>query len=185
MKTDNLEELFQGLDFDVTEPKDGHQQRFEEKLKGSSKKNTRSSGIIPLWLPWMAVAACFLIAVVLFGNTLNPSLDAQGELASVSPEMAETQDFYASVINKELYRLEQEKTPETEAIVQDALKQLEILENDYNKLKTDLVKSGQDQRVIYAMISNFQKRIDLLNQVLEKVNTINTLKISPHENNLL
>jgi len=60
-----------------------------------------------------------------------------------------------------------------------------VLENDYNKLKSDLVKSGQDHRVIYAMISNFQKRIDLLNKVLEKVNNINTLKNSPHENNLL
>ena len=95
----------------------------------------------------MAVAACFLIAVILFGNIYYPGMNNQGELASVSPEMAETQDFYASVINKELYKLEQEKTPETQTIIQDALKHLEILENDYNKLKTDLVKSGQDQRV--------------------------------------
>ena len=185
MKTDNLEELFRDLDLDVAEPIEGHQQRFEEKLKGNSNKKIRPSGVIPLWFPWMAVAACFLIAVLLFGNVLNPDLNAQGDLASVSPEMAETQDFYASVITKELYRLEQEKTPETEAIVQDALKQLEVLETDYNRLKTDLVKSGQDKRVIYAMISNFQKRIDLLNQVLEKVNNINTLKITPRENNLL
>ena len=84
-----------------------------------------------------------------------------------------------------LYPLEQENTPETQAIVDDALKQLEILDTDYNKLKTDLVKSGQDKRVIYAMITNFQQRIDLLNKVLEKVNNINTLKITPHENNLL
>ena len=185
MKTDELEELFQALDFDVAEPKAGHQQRFEEKLGGGSKKKVKSSGIIPLWLPWLAVAACFLVAVILFGGVFDPNLKNQGELASVSSEMAETQDFYASVIKKELYHLEQEKTPETEAIIQDALKQLEILENDYTRLKTDLVKSGQDQRVIYAMISNFQKRIDLLNQVLEKVNNINTLKITPHENNLL
>lgn len=185
MKTDNLEELFQGLDFDVAEPTAGHQQRFEEKLRGNSKKNLSSSGVIPLWLPWMTVAACFLLAVIIFGNVYGPGSNNQGELASVSPEMAETQDFYASVIKKELYKLEQEKTPETEAIVLDALKQLEILENDYTRLKTDLVKSGQDQRVIYAMISNFQKRIDLLNQVLEKINNINTLKITPHENNLL
>lgn len=185
MKTDNLDELFQTLDFDVAEPEAGHEQRFREKLDSGSRKSTRTSGIIPLWLPWMALAACFLIAVVLFGGFFDPNQQNHGELASVSPEMADTQDFYASVITRELTKLEQEKTPETEAIIQDALKQLEILETDYNKLKNDLVKSGQDKRVIYAMITNFQRRIDLLNQVLEKVNNINTLKITPHENNLL
>lgn len=185
MKTDNIEELFRELDFDLAEPKAGHQQRFQEKLKKDLKQKKGPSGAIPLWLPWLAVAACFLVAAILFGNIYDPALSNQGELASVSPEMAQTQEFYASVITKELYRLEQEKTPETEAMVQDALKQIEVLENDYNKLKSDLVKSGQDHRVIYAMISNFQKRIDLLNKVLEKVNNINTLKNSPHENNLL
>lgn len=185
MKTDNLEELFQALDFDVAEPEAGHEQRFREKLDSGSKRSVKSSGIIPLWLPWMAMAACFLIAVVLFGGFFNPNQQNQGELASVSSEMADTQNFYASVIKRELYQLEQEKTPETQAIIEDALKQLEILETDYNKLKTDLVKSGQDKRVIYAMITNFQQRIDLLNKVLEKVNNINTLKITPHENNLL
>lgn len=185
MKTDNLEELFKELDFDVAVPSEGHGQRFQKKLKGHSPSRKKNPRDFPLWIPWLAVAACFLIGVILFGKTFNSNLGAQGELASVSSEMAETQDFYASVITKELYRLEQVKTPETEAIIQDALKQLEILETDYTKLKSDLVKSGQDPRVIYAMISNFQKRIDLLNKVLEKVNNINTLKITPHENNVL
>ena len=185
MKTDNLDELFQTLDFDVAEPEAGHVQRFRDKLDSGSKRSVRSSGIIPLWLPWISMAACLLIAVVLFGGFFNPSQQNHGELASVSSEMADTQNFYASVIKKELYQLEQEKTPETEALIQDALKQLEVLETDYNKLKNDLVKSGQDKRVIYAMITNFQQRIDLLKKVLEKVNTINTLKITPHGNNLL
>ena len=168
MKTDNLEELFQTLVFDVAEPEAGHVQRFRDKLDSGSKKSVRSSGFIPLWLPWMAMAACFLIAVVLFGGFFDPNKQNHGELASVSSEMADTQNFYASVIKKELYQLEQEKTPETEALIQDALKQLDVLETDYSKLKNDLVKSGQDKRVIYAMITNFQQRIDLLNKVLEK-----------------
>ncbi len=84
-----------------------------------------------------------------------------------------------------MQHLKEQKTPETEAVINDALDQLEILENDYDKLKKDLGKSGQDKRVIYAMISNFQKRIDLLQMVLEKVNTINTLKNTSHENNII
>lgn len=182
MKNEKLEELFQSPDFDIAEPAANHEQRFREKLEHQNKTHTTKAGVISLLLPWMAMAASLLIAFILFQGVYNNQHNQKRELASVSTEMKETQDFYASVIKKELYSLEQEKTPETEKIIQDALKQLQVLETDYEKLKTDLVKSGQDKRVIYAMISNFQQRIDLLNNVLEKVNTINTIKKTPHEN---
>ena len=186
MKNDNIEELFKSLDFDIAEPSGNHQERFRSKLKQRSRKRTKSSGIISLWLPAMAVAATFLIAFLLFQGVFNTGqFNQKQDLASVSSEMKTTQNFYSSVITKELYNLKQESTPETEAIIHDALKQLEILEKEYERLKTDLSKSGQDKRVISAMISNFQKRIDLLNNVLEKVNTINELKNASNENYIL
>lgn len=185
MKTDNLDDLFKKLDFDQEEPAADHEQRFREKLRSQKKKKVSNSGVIPLWLPGLAIAATFLMAFLIFQGVFNAPFNQQQDLATVSPEMKETQNFYASVIKQELETLENEKTPETEAVIDDALRQLQILENEYNRLKKDLSKSGQDKRVIYAMINNFQKRIDLLNSVLEKVNTINTLKHNPHENNLL
>lgn len=185
MKTDNLKDLFDELDFDVAEPAVHHEDRFRQRLKQRSKKKTARTGVISLWLPGLAIAATFLLAVLIFkGLTGNPFVQQQ-ELANVSPEMKETQDFYASVIKTELENLKEQKTPETEAVINDALQQLEVLENDYEKLKEDLGRSGQDKRVIYAMISNFQKRIDLLKIVLEKVNTINTVKSTTHENKII
>ena len=185
MKKEPLDELFASLDFDVAEPTSGHRDRFEEKLRESKRRKIKRSKIFPLWAPLLAVAASILVAVLLFPAALGLGNANRGELASVSPEMAETQNFYSSVITRELASLEREKNPETEAVVADALKQLSLLEQDYEKLKNDLVESGQDNRVIYAMITNFQKRIDLLNQVLEKINTIKTLKAIPNENHIL
>lgn len=185
MKNDQLEELFHSMDLDIAEPSRNHRRRFEEKLEQNSQRKLSRSGVISLWLPGLAIAASFLIVFLLFQGGYNEFFIQKGELASVSPEMKDTQNFYASVIQKELESLEEEKSPETENIIRDALKQMSILENDYEKLQTDLVKSGHDRRVIHAMISNFQQRIDLLNQVLEKVNTINELKNLPHENNFL
>lgn len=187
MKNDNdLQDLFRGLDFDIAEPSVDHKERFRQKLRQRpGKKKTRNNGIISLWGPVMAIAASFLVAFLLIQGDLSNPFSTKQELANVSPEMRQTQDFYSSVIRNELAALEEQKTPETEAVISDALKQLEILESDYEKLKTDLGKSGQDNRVIYAMISNFQKRIDLLQMVLEKVNTINSLKNTNHENNTI
>lgn len=187
MKTDNdLKDLFDGLDFDIAEPSANHEEKFREKLrKQQPQKKARHNGVITMWLPGLAIAASFLIAFLLFQGAFNDPFSQKQELANVSPEMKQTQDFYSSVIRRELAALEDQKSPETEAVINDALNQLQILENDYDKLKKDLGKSGQDKRVIYAMITNFQKRIELLQTVLEKVDTINTLKNSSHEDNII
>lgn len=183
---DELKELFEGLDFDIAEPAPQHEDRFRERLRQRPNKNqSANKGVIRLWLPVMAVAASFLLAVLLFQGVFTDPFSQEQELASVSPEMKQTQEFYSSVIRSELAALQEQKTPETEQVINDALSQLDILEKDYAALKKDLGKSGQDKRVIYAMITNFQKRIDLLNMVLEKVNEINTLKNTNHENNII
>ena len=185
MKTDNLKDLFDELDFDIAEPAKDHEERFRQKLKSRSLKKTKQNGVISLWLPVMSIAATLAIAFVIFQGVFGNPLNQGTELANVSPEMKETQNFYASVIQTELENLKDQKTPETEAVINDALKQMDKLEQSYESLKKDLGKSGQDQRVIYAMISNFQQRIDLLKNVLEQVNTIKTLKNKSHENNII
>ena len=187
MKADkDIEKLFEGLDFDIAEPTPNHEDRFRDKLRQRpQKQNQKHKGIISLWGPVMSIAATFLVALLLIqGGIANP-FSTEQELANVSPEMKQTQEFYSSVIRAELASLQEQKTPITEAVIEDALAQLEVLENDYDNLKKDLGKSGQDKRVIYAMISNFQKRIDLLKTVLEKVNNINTLKNTNHEDNII
>lgn len=78
-------------------------------------------------------------------------------------------------------KLNNERSPLTEQIITDAIEQIQLLENDYQKLKTDLTESGNDQRVINAMISNFQSRIEILNTVLEQIETIKELKFNTNE----
>lgn len=185
MKSDNLKDFFDELDFDIADPAEGHEERFREKLKKQPGKKTKKSGVITLWAPIMGIAASILVAFLIFQGITGSPFGQGQELAKVSPEMKQTQDFYSTVIQSELEKLQAEKTPETEAVIQDALKQLEVLEKDYQNLRKDLGESGQDERVIYAMISNFQKRIDLLQTVLEKVEVIKTLKNKRHENTVI
>lgn len=186
MKNDNINELFKELDFDNKEPATGHKTRFFEKLENQHNQN-KNSGFKGykrnLWAPMLSVAAILAISFMVLSGFFNINSDGKsGELASVSPEMKETQQFYTQLIKTELASLKAEETPETEAMVKDALIQLEKLEIEYDKLKEDLQKSGQDKRVIYAMISNFQQRIDLLNEVLTQIENIKTLKNQSDEN---
>jgi len=182
MKEDNIDKLFGRLqgEFDLNEPETGHEARFLSKLDNktiaiNSRKNS-------WWKPLMGIAASIVLLLSL--GVFTQKSQASNDLASVSPEMQKTQDFFTTSINAELKKLNAEKSPETEALINDALKQIGILEGEYEKLKTDLYESGNDSRVIHAMISNFQNRIDILNTVLEQIESLKELKNNTNENSI-
>lgn len=185
MEKNNLETLFESLknEFDTDNPKSGHEDRFLAKLKGQDTKvvelkPTRSN----FWKPFMAVAAsvvlCFSIFMVM---QQEPEVK---DLASISPELSETQDFFTTAIAQELATLNGERTPETESIIKDALNRIDLLEKEYANLRVDLTESGDDKRVIYAMISNFQNRIDLLQNVLKQIEEVKQLNQNNNENKI-
>ncbi|WP_417370099.1 hypothetical protein [Gelidibacter japonicus] len=178
METDKIEELFRNLkdEFDVETPAMGHQQRFLDRL---NLKNITKVDKIPKRKPYKAflsIAASILICFGLFVFLQN-KMEVSG-LASVSPELSQTQDFFTTAINSELKKINAERSPENEVLISDALKQMELLEKNYERLKIDLKESGHDKRVIYAMISNFQSRIDILENVLTSIENLKELKHS-------
>lgn len=182
MQKDTLNELFDNLkgDFDINAPSHGHENRFLEKLNANQNialKTKKQSGFN--WKPFLAIAASIVICLGLF-TTLNNEPEVM-DLANVSPELSETQDFFTVTIENELKKLNKERSPITEAIITDALVQIKNLETEYKKLKLDLTESRNDQRIIYAMISNFQNRIDILNIVLEEIEDIKQLKINTND----
>lgn len=182
MKKDQIDKLFENLEgtFNVQETPEGHQNRFLDKLNTTSKKENNTVYYVKRVLSIAAILAVIITISGLFANTQVTAAD----LASVSPEMEETQSFFNNTISKELKTLKGFNYPETEALVEDALKQIAILESNYEILKEDLVESGNDKRVIYAMISNFQSRIDLLEQVIEKIEEIKNLNTKKNENTI-
>lgn len=177
MKKDEIESLFEGLagGFDIHETPTGHQKRFLEKLHAQNEQAQKRT-----WWKPLSVAAS-IAAILLTATFFLKSEPAKADLASVSPEMAKTQSFFVATINKELRTLQSFDSPEAKALVDDALKQIAVLENEYQTLTVHLAESGNDQRVIYAMISNFQKRIELLEQVVQTMEEIKNLKAYRNE----
>lgn len=184
MSTDNINKLFEDLrdNFDVEEPSSDHTKRFLNKLNENSNRISDSQlKSRNLWKPLLGVAASILLIVTLFVGLNQP--ETVRDLANVSPEMAKTQTFFTSAISEELKKLESASNPETKSIIKDALIQIKKLEIEYENLKVDLSKSGDDSRVIYAMIKNFQNRIDILQNTLEHIENIKQLNKLSNENN--
>jgi len=187
MEKDNIDTLFKNLEneFDVNTPNSGHQNRFLDKLKQQNNPiANNSTQKVSYWKPFLAVAASIVLCFSIFTVMQQQEPDIK-DLANVSPELSRTQDFFTLAIQNELATLESERAPETEELIDDALKQLKVLENDYEKLKIDLTESGDDKRVIHAMISNFQNRINVLNHVLENIEEIKEFKSNASNQNTL
>ena len=120
--------------------------------------------------------------VLLVGVWLGASLSNTGmELAGISSEMEETQSYFLVTIENELSTIENERNSDTEQIINDGLEQLKKLETTYNTLTLELKESSEDKRIIYAMISNFQQRIDILQNLLIQIETIKQLKTQNNE----
>lgn len=182
MKNDEFDKIFRELDLNVAEPSEGHRERFKERLQQQSNSRGKVGILYTLWTPYIGLAAVLVLSLMLLTKFVSFSEPDRRDLSSVSEEMENTQRFYTRVLQQELQSLQGMKNAQTSRMIEDALAQMEALEKDYEALMVDLVKSGNDQRVIYAMVANFQQRIDLLNTLLDKVQHINNQNSAAHEN---
>ena len=62
--------------------------------------------------------------------------------------------------------------------------QMKVLDADYEKIKQDLIKNGENKQIIYAMIRNLKTRISFLENVLNQINTTEKLITTTDENTL-
>ncbi len=192
MKNEDIDNLFDvpKESFDIFEPQEDHELRFLQKL---SKHNSveEETPVVPLtrkknkWTTLLYIAATIAILIAVIPSGLINTNFEEAELASVSPQLQETQDFFTVAINQQLEQINTTNSEETKKVVEDALVQLQKLEVNYASLKKDLITSGYDKRVISAMIDNFQQRTLLLEHTLDAMNNIKKLKLDQNENNIL
>ena len=175
MKKDNIEELFKNLEgsFDVDVPTTGHQDRFLDKL---NEKKTEKRERKWAWKP-LAIAASLLrfcaVGYQFFGNETTVITE---EVAELPTEISETKFYFANLIEEQVKELKDENSPETKQIIDDTMLQLDKLEVNYQELEDALTNGGDTKIILRAMITNFQTRIDLLTEVMNKIENIKSLK---------
>lgn len=176
MKKESLENLFERLheDFDFEEPNTGHQQRFLERLNQANEVVTLPEK--RNWWKPLSIAASIALVCVLGLELFNNQPTIKEQVVEIAPEVSETEFYFTSLIEEQIQELKDEKSPETAKLVEDTLIKLHDLEEDYKILEQELVNGGNSKLLLNAMITNFQIRIDLLEEVLANVQTIKNLK---------
>jgi len=183
MEKDDIKLLFENLenDFDTENPRNGHEARFLEKLNQSNGIVQLSKKKTTWWKP-LSIAASIIVVCVL-ALTLNKNqASIKEQVVEISPEVSDTEFYFASLIEEQVQELRTLKTPQNEQLVDDTLKQLKRLEVDYNNLEQELVDGGDSKLILNAMINNFQTRIDLLKEVLTTIESIKNLNYQDETN---
>ncbi len=177
MSKDSLDSLFERLqgEFDVAEPQNGHQERFLEKLNQNQGTVVLHKKKTPWW-KHLSVAASVALVALLGYQVFGPKPSIKQQVVRMAPEVSQTEFYFANLIEEQIEVLQEEKTPETAQLVDDAMAQLQRLDKDYRTLERDLVNGGDGKIILSAMITNFQTRIDLLKEVLSQIENIKNLK---------
>ncbi|GAA4270025.1 hypothetical protein [Hyunsoonleella aestuarii] len=166
---DNLFKKFEN-DFDIEEPRLNHKQRFLSKLKSQNEANSAIGFSLKQSFikPFIGVAASIvlLISLLIFNSNSN---NTEINLANISPEMAKTQSLFASNFSNELNKLNSEETPEYQELIVDAIFKIKVVEEDFNQLVIALNENPKDQLILSAMLLNFQERIDIMQETIEKI----------------
>ncbi len=183
MKEQDLKALFGQIGplLDKEEPPAGHEQRFLARLEAQHSGGSRG---VAWWKP-LAIAASILFLFGIFLGSFTDIIPTGDRMAEISPEVSNTERYFAGVIEQQINLLEKEDTPEARKMVSDAMLQLDLLESDYQKLRTDLLEGGDQKILLSAIVQNFQMRIDLLKDVMDKLETVKKLKVQDNENNTI
>ncbi|NQX81717.1 MAG: hypothetical protein HRT66_06955 [Flavobacteriaceae bacterium] len=153
--------------YDIYEPSEGHLERFEQKLVWHNKKKTNYK--------WMAIAACVVLFIGFGMGSLyqrNESMD----LSDVSKKMETTEGYFVNIVNYNILEMDKLKTKDSKRFIKSVLEKIKLLELEFVGHKKALYFNPQNERIIIAMIDNYQKRIDLLKMSISKIKEIKEIK---------
>jgi len=167
---DSLEKLFNNNEnWDFNFPNSGHEDRFLKKLNKKTRKKFLFS---------MTIAASFFISFGIIFAIYN--LESEPNV-KYSKEMQTTHDYFSSIVEMKKDFLKKNKNSGNKKIVEDAFLELEKLEKDFQLLEKEIIINGENEQIIYAMITNFELRISFLKTVLEKIKENKNTKININE----
>jgi hypothetical protein len=176
----NIDNLFKinQENWDIHELNANHEKLFLKKLNAQSNASKKNRNY---FIPF-AIAASLLIIVGI--SFYYNSFEKTKNLEFASLETRQTDSIFKILIENELTKIKEKKSPQNKVIIQDALKQIKILDNDYNNIVKELRTDGENKSIILALITNLQIRISFLQNVLQNIENNEKIKNNFNENTI-
>ncbi len=132
------------------------------------KKETR---IIPLWVWPVVRVACFAILFLGIGGFVGFSIykSTTPEQQYVSKELQEINMHYKDVLAYQISLVEKNPNLSSEDKT-EFLSFMDELDAEYELLRLELQNNLDNERILEAIVANYQKRIELIRNLLQKIN---------------
>ena len=126
----------------------------------------------------IAAIAILAITACVIGFKMGSASSEARSLADISPEHAEMERFFNEQIQNKMVKLASYKQY---GFVKADFQELDVI---YQELQQELEKApfGNEEQVIQAMINNYQTKLDILEQVLNKIQTTGQTNLKTEEN---
>ena len=159
----------------------GHEDIFKARLANAFGDEPKKDYTV-----YYKMAAVFVVAVLSTVFVLNRTgLPTNGQdltpaeiantskisLGDISPDLKTIEDYYLTSIKLELATLE--TSEDHESMVNSYLEELKTVNRAYDELEEDLNQYGITEEIINAMIDNLQLRLELLQDLKQKLNNLN------------
>lgn len=154
------------------EPSNGHQERFSALLEVRFRKEAPKRSIVPYLLRAAVVTLLVtLSSLYVWDNYLSPG-SKRMTLGDVSPEYREVENYYVHQVNlmeSEIKSANLINSPEQKAML---LNEMRSMDSVYVHLQEELKAHPSDERVINAMIDHYQKKVDVMNYIINQLKAV-------------
>ena len=179
---DNFEKLIAGSKEDIQNdiPAEGHFERFELKLDKKLKFKPN------YWLGVVSgIAAVLLIALIAFFYQGKQEKQIF-TLSDISQNYADVEFYYTSSINQQTKKLSDlcEKYGKDDRTLDLLMKELHEYDHTYDQICADLKVVPGDERVINALITYYKTKLDIINKILEEIES-KRIKNESNENSII
>jgi hypothetical protein len=161
--------------FDDEEPAGGHLERFRRKMDTMEVYSRHRIGVMWLRIAALAVFAVLVSYVSFRGFRLMDSqLDALSEV-HINHELNEAEHFYTLQLSMYYDKIRDLRFNNDPAEKKQVLQELSAMDEQVNAMKHDLEQNPDDERIVHAIINFYQVKIELMNVILDRAQTVNTL----------
>lgn len=154
------------------------QQLDEKRINSSSAGNKKEKVVRLSFLLKIAATIIVVLGVGLWGYQYQERESA--DLSNIDPQLAKQQIHYASLIEVKRTELKQIEKEEPQ-LYSEFSSEIRKMDASYQKLKSDLPGSPNQEETVKAMIRNLQIQTELLNQQLGIIQQINKVKKEQNE----
>ena len=139
-------------------------------IEGQIAQETKNRRLIEPVVLWRAAAVVLLLlSSLLVFDKINQPVETVAEVEITNPQLLEAENYYVSLISQK--REEILVMSEKYELGKDFIYEIDRLDSMYSILKKDIAQ-GNEENLVDAMILNLQLRIEVLNQQLNIIQSI-------------